>query len=421
MKLVPDNTLGRPPTPLSRAGLILWALLGCSSALCSQATTGYQVTYTGNFVPKRGIVQMEMRVVQSAGELRMLDMHTPSGRYSKFSGSGKVIRRSNRVVWQVPVEGGEITYRVRVNDKRRNGSYDARMTRDWALLRLDDLAPAARARTRSGARSRTFLHLSGPEDWSIETPFGPMAAEPIAIDDPERRFDRPKGWLIAGKLGIRREQTAGRQVAVAAPRGTAYPRLPTLAFLNWTLPELVEVFPGFPPSLLVVSAFDGMWRGALSGPRSVYLHGERPLISENGTSTLLHELVHVGSGLSSAEDDWIVEGLAEYYGIEILRRSGGLSEERFARTINALTQWARSESGGLYHPSSGPHTARAALLFHELDKELVGAGRTLDDVVAVLVAGGPKVTRLGLERAAEAALGRPSTVLQAAPKTQSLR
>ena len=50
----------------------------------------------------------------------------------------------------------------------------------------------------------------------------------------------------------------------------------------------------------------------MSGPGSLYVHADRPMISENGTSTMLHELVHVAMGVSgSAHDDWLVEGLAE--------------------------------------------------------------------------------------------------------------
>ena len=36
-----------------------------------------------------------------------------------------------------------------------------------------------------------------------------------------------------------------------------------LAFLRWTLPALVDVFPNFPQRLLIVSAAKDMWRGGL--------------------------------------------------------------------------------------------------------------------------------------------------------------
>jgi hypothetical protein len=63
-----------------------------------------------------------------------------------------------------------------------------------------------------------------------------------------------------------------------------------------------------------------MWRGGLPGPASLYLHADRPLISGNSTSTLLHELVHVAQSYRAAKDeDWIVEGIAEYDTLERLR------------------------------------------------------------------------------------------------------
>jgi hypothetical protein len=66
--------------------------------------------------------------------------------------------------------------------------------------------------------------------------------------------------------------------------------------------------------MLIVSAGDPMWRGGLSGPSSMFLHSDRPLISENRTSTLLHELGHIALGIRGDEEsDWIVEGLAEHY------------------------------------------------------------------------------------------------------------
>ena len=81
-----------------------------------------------------------------------------------------------------------------------------------------------------------------------------------------------------------------------------------------------------------------MWRGALSAPQSLYVHAERPLLSGNATSTLLHEIVHIGLGLADERGaDWIVEGLAEYYSLEVLRRSGTISEESAISGFPAVT------------------------------------------------------------------------------------
>ncbi len=400
---------------------MLWALALCLAAAMSHAAIVYEVTYTGTFVPNLGHVRMQIDVTQEHGELRQLNLRAPTAAYANFAGSGKISRKGSRLLWQVPKTGGALSYTVVVNHQRSNGSYDARMTEQWALLRLDDLVPSARTRARRGAHAKATLFLEGPAGWAVETPYGPMRDGPIGFEVADRRFDRPVGWTMAGNLGIRREEIAGRQIAVAAPSGSKYPRLPTLAFLHWTLPQLVEAFPQFPEHLLIVSATDGMWRGALSGPSSLYLHGDRPLISENGTSTLLHELVHVATRMSSDKDDWIVEGLAEYYGIKTLHKSGGLSQTRFDQTLASLAAWAERESAGLTHPSSGPHTARAVILFHNLDQELVAAGTGLDAVVAQMLEAGPKVSRRGLVRAARCALGHASKTLSAAPATQTLR
>src|SRR3546814_11955514 len=81
--------------------------------------------------------------------------------------------------------------------------------------------------------------------------------------------------------------------------------------------------------VVFVSAGDPMWHGGLSGPRSLFVHADRPLISENGSSTLMHEMVHVVTGLRAVSgDDWIVEGIAEYYSMVLLNRSGMLSDAR---------------------------------------------------------------------------------------------
>ena len=120
--------------------------------------------------------------------------------------------------------------------------------------------------------------------------------------------------------------------------------------------------PQLPPRLLIVSAGDPMWRGGLSGPSSMFLHSDRPLISENRTSTLLHELVHIALGIRGDEEsDWIVEGLAELYSLETLRRSGGISEQRYKQALKHLSQWAK-RSPTLFgsHSNGRDHRTRRA-------------------------------------------------------------
>src|SRR3546814_10057187 len=94
-----------------------------------------------------------------------------------------------------------------------------------------------------------------------------------------------------------------------------------------------------------------MWRGTQAGHESIYLHSRLPLVSERGNSPMLRELVQMLVRVNDRErSDWISEGLAEYYAIELLRRAGGMSDERyqslndrFARDSKRVTTLRRSE------------------------------------------------------------------------------
>ena len=179
------------------------------------------------------------------------------------------------------------------------------------------------------------------------------------------------------------------RVAVAGPVDSAIRRMDTLALLNWTLPELSRLLSALPQRLTIVSAGDPMWRGGLSAPQSLFIHADRPLISENATSTLLHEVLHLTLGLSATSGyDWIVEGLAEYYSLELLRRSGTISARRFTRAKADLATWAMSATELCKGSSTGATTALAVGVLADLDDEIrnLSAGTaSLDDVTRRLV------------------------------------
>ena len=167
-------------------------------------------------------------------------------------------------------------------------------------------------------------------------------------------------------------------------------RLDILALLNWTLPELARIVPDLPPHITIVSANEPMWRGGLSAPASLYIHAERPLLSENGTSTLLHEIMHIALDFETDNaHDWIVEGLAEYYSLELLRRSGTLSRPRYDRARKAQEKWARASETLCGGPSSGATTARGVMVFIDLDREIrrkTSGTKNLDDLIRSIVA-----------------------------------
>jgi predicted metalloprotease with PDZ domain len=153
-----------------------------------------------------------------------------------------------------------------------------------------------------------------------------------------------------------------------------------------------------------------MWRGGLSGPNSVFVHASLPLISRDGTSPLLHELMHATLGISPGPGgDWIVEGLAEVYSLELLVRSRTLSKKRYQRVLAQIAERGRAAQTLEVEHSSGATTARAVTMLHALDREIrdaSGGVRGLDDVVRILFQQNGEVTSQRLRRIAEDLSGR---------------
>ena len=364
-----------------------WLLLTLSLCLAAcganaREAPSYDLRFEAHLLPETASAEVRIIVTQPRSILKHLDFNAPANRFTNAAGPG-VSAADDRIRWRVPAAGGELRYLATV-DSLRGSVHDARLTESWGVLRLDDLFPPAKARAVVGTVAEATLRLSGPRDWRFETPYGP-SNQPLHSISGVRIFPRPVGWMAAGEIGVRRDRIANRRVAVAAPVGESFRRQDTLAFLRWTLPDLVAVFPRFSERLLIVGSGRDMWRGGLSGPASLYLHPERPLISGNATSTLLHELVHVAMGATpNGREDWLVEGLAEYYSLEVLRRTGGISERRFEDALARLAEWSAREGGHLAEPSMGANTAHAVLVLHELATGLAASGHDLDSLVARL-------------------------------------
>ncbi|WP_404440892.1 hypothetical protein [Stutzerimonas chloritidismutans] len=344
------------------------------------------------FVPGQDIADVEL-LLEDGSVVRYLDFKLgDEGIYSDFQtdGEGTWQQEDGRGVWRPAPGKARLSYRVKVSHQRKSGRFDARMTDDWALLRGDDLVPSGRLDQQDGVRLISRLKVELPEGWkSVETGWPRIGKNRFRIDNRERLFDRPTGWILAGKLGSRRAKLGETDVTVAAPVGEGVRRMDVLTMLTFVWPEIQNVFPRDPKKLLIVGAGDPMWRGGLSGPNSLFMHADRPLVSENGTSSLVHELVHVFSRITDADrSDWISEGLAEYYAIELVRRAGGMSEDRYQRVREDLTKWSRKVDSLRTEHSTGPITARAVLLLQELDREIRqrSKGRhSLDDVARGLM------------------------------------
>ena len=377
------------------------------SAAPSQERPAFTLFYTAWIKPDPGIATVKLRISSHPDWVNWMRFYVDPERHENFLHSGELVREGDELLWTPPDDDAWIQYDVKIESRRSNGRYDGYITEDWALFRADDLVPPVRTDFRDGTQSRAKLEVHLPEGWSIATRYPRYTSGRYKVDDPDRLIDRPTGWLVMGRIGTRRETIGGTKVTVAAPVDQGVKRMDMIAFLRWTLPTMQSLFPDFPDRLLIVSADDPMWRGALSAPNSLYLHADRPMISGNGTSTLIHELVHVAmSARSGPKADWIVEGLAEYYSLEVLHRSGTLSTERYENAHEELAEWGKDVELLDVERSHGPITAKAVGRLRLIDKEIreqSGGRRSLDDVVRTLATTDGEITREAFAAAVEQA------------------
>ncbi len=373
--------------------LLLLCLVVCTacSAPASESplpsdALNYRIDYTVSPDPTHGSVLVRLKLKQPRALLREVIMR-PDDRVSEFRADGELDVGVREIRWNPPASGGVLSWRVQVAHLRNDGGYDAWLGAGWGLFRAEDIIPRAATRTLKGATSDTHLKFNMPQGWSAVTQYFEKNGR-IRIDNPARRFDQPNGWIVMGRLGVRRETIAGMRVAIAGPVDNSVRRLDTLALLNWTLPELSRLLPELPSRLTIVSAGEPMWRGGLSAPQSLYVHSDRPLISENATSTLLHEVMHLTLGLSADDGyDWILEGLAEYYSLELLGRSGTISDARYKLAKADLVEWAKSAKSLCKQTSTGATTALATTILSAVNEDIRSRSEgnaDLDDVVREL-------------------------------------
>jgi hypothetical protein len=355
----------------------------------------YHLDYvvTPDPIGDRMLVELTLR--QDENLLREINMRAPATQISGATGDGNVLHEGGRLLWHPPESGGTLRWYANINHQRNTRSFDAYMTPDWAIFRAEDIIPQASTRTLRDASSETTLAFKLPRGWSSVTEyFG--RNDSYKIKNADRRFDRPAGWMVLGNIGVRYENIADVRVNVAAPVGHGFRRMDILALLRWTIPEVVHVFDDFPGRLTIIGGADPMWRGGLSGPRSLFIHADRPLLSENGTSTLLHEIIHVALGRGAGSGaDWIVEGLAEYYGLTILQRSGTISDTRYAASLRKIAEWGEESALLCDENSTGAATARAVTVFSALDEEIrtrSSNAASLDDVIRALAASENDIT-----------------------------
>lgn len=350
-------------SPRIAAAALLLLLAACGTCMAAPAAEPkvFFVDYGIALRPGVDDAVVTIRLGKGAHHVHRLNFRIDPGRHTQLRADGELVVEGNRAIWQPPRDGGTLTLHARINHQRRKGDYDAHINRAWAIFRGDDLIPAAKARLAKGATSRAHLRFTLPPGWTnVDTGWPKGEDGRFIIDNPQRAFDK------------------------------------------------------VPPKLLVVGAGDPMWRGGLSSPNSMFLHADRPLVSENGTSALLHELTHIVTRVrGQAKDDWIAEGVAEYYAGELLYRAGGMSDERHDKLRRWLQAWGKDVASLRVPRSTGPVTARAVVLLQDLDREIrrrTDDRRNLDDVVRKLMRIG-KVSLADLRAATQEVIGDKSTTL----------
>lgn len=362
----------------------------------------YELRYEARLLPSKGLARASLRT-DGSGLLRELAFRRDPERFFRFEADGELEVGDSRVTWTVPGQGGELRYTVKVDHLRESAEYDARLTERWGLFRGSDLFPTSRSVTAPGARSRASLWLRVPPSWEVVTPFPRNDDGGFRIDQDDRRLDRPSGWMVMGEdLVVHEGEAAGTRITIAGPDDHDLRVRDLMMLLRITLPHLGDILGELPGSLLVVCADDPMWRGGLSGPRSLYLHADRPMIERDGTSPILHEILHVATrAVSDDGGDWIVEGLAENYSLELLSRSGAVSDAEVRETLEEFERRAVDVEDLETEHSDRDVTARAVLLLRQLDERIRKATdgrRSLDDVARGLAQEAEVVTPASFRR-----------------------
>ncbi|HEY7885287.1 MAG TPA: hypothetical protein VIC08_10105 [Cellvibrionaceae bacterium] len=391
---------------------LLWGALAIflASASWAQEPT---INYSVEFLPEqeKALVRITMT---GADWMQYARFKTKGYDIDNLQATGELEHGEDSFTWRPKSAKAELSYTVAFMRQRSSGSYDAYMTEDWALLRGERLIPPIAVKRPKGAITSVHMDITLPEGWrSIRTGWPEAGERRYHINNPEYIFPRPAGWMVAGKLASRREQLGDTEVIIASPLGEKFKPLEYLAFLAMVWPEVEKAFGTMPEKILITGADDPMWRGGLSAPNSYYIHRDRPLVSANGTSTPIHELVHVVTGISGKKThNWITEGIAEYYSVELLHRAGAFSANRKAKIFAGLDEWSE-EVETLRHKNSTSHiTGRAAVFFHRLDaelRELTDNEYSLDDLVRALM--GKQLDTADLQKAYNELTGKDSALL----------
>jgi len=349
-------------------------------------------------------------------EVQWLRLRFPADRISQLRGTGKLETTPDGVVW---VPGGpyaHLTYRVKIDHARgQHGRYDSYAAADWVATRARDLFPRIAIEYHEHAglepKSRARLVFRLPGGWHSAAALGSIGSDIYRLNESNKTLDRPRGWFALGKFDLQRQEIAGIMVQMACTGQPGLAPKDLFAFLEGTLPALKKLLLAEVETVLVVSAPDPMWHGGISGENSFFMHRKRPLRTPDKTSPYLHELFHVLQPYKPAADaDWIEEGLAEFYSLELQRRAGLIDAAAFARALGYFERFGKWNVDLTQQQDNAATNNSAPLVMYALDQHIqrATAGKQrLDDVVMRLAKQGGVVDTARFHKAVSAVTGRP--------------
>jgi hypothetical protein len=372
--------------------------LGCGRSLAAHKETfsiDYIITISAK-APEVAHVRWELAGIE---EVKALRLRFPADRLKGFRSSGKLQAVDGGLLWEPGGPYAHLTYRVKINHVRgQHGRFDSYASRDWILSRAHDLFPRIDVECYPDtppAKSRARLIFRLPRAWRSAAALTAAGPDTYRLDQPGKILDRPRGWFALGKLTLDRQEIAETMVQLARLPGSTLQPSDLFHLLTTTLPALKKLLLAGPKTLLLVSAPDPMWHGGISGEHSFYMHAGRPLRTPDKTSPWLHEMFHVLQPYKPAPDaDWIEEGLAEFYSLELQRRAGLIDAAAYARALGYFERFGLWNVNLTQQQDNAATNNSAPLVMYALDQRIqhVTAGkRRLDDVVTQLAKGAGEV------------------------------
>jgi hypothetical protein len=413
------------PAAMARRGapyLAILLLVSTSGIVAPRAHAAAKETFSIDYIvtisqkhPEIARVRWELSGIE---EVHWLHLRFPASRISQLRGTGKLEPTPDGVRW---IPGGpyaHLTYRVKINHARgQHGRYDSYAAPNWIVTRARDLFPRIAIEyyphTKVEPKSRARLLFRLPSGWHSAAALSNIGPDTYRLSKPGKTLDRPRGWFALGTFGLERQEIAGIMVQVAGAPHTGLVAKDLFNLLERTLPTLKKLLLAEPDTVLVVSAPDPMWHGGISGENSFFMHGKRPLRTPDKTSPYLHELFHVLQPYKPAADaDWIEEGLAEFYSLELQRRAGLIDAAAYARALGYFERFGKWNVDLTQQQDNAATNNSAPLVMYALDQRIqhATAGKQrLDDVVVRLAKQGGTVDTARFRKVVSAVSGKPFT------------